>query len=74
MSVVFISYRRAGAVKDARALFERLTRELGGHHVFIDLVGIEIGANFLTVLDRQLAGCRVMLALIDEKWATRTDE
>ncbi|HTT11476.1 MAG TPA: TIR domain-containing protein [Burkholderiaceae bacterium] len=73
MSEVFISYRRQGALKDARALFERLSRELGNDSVFIDLEGIEMGSDWVEVLERQLDGCRVMLALIDSTWATMTD-
>jgi hypothetical protein len=73
MAVVFISYRRRGALKDARAVFERLSREFGSDHVFMDLEGIEMGADFVDVLERQLDGCRVMLAMIDATWATTTD-
>jgi TIR domain len=74
MSAIFISYRRDGALIHARALFERLSREFGPDEVFIDLEGIEYGVDFVDVLDRQLKGCQVMLALIDPEWATATDK
>jgi hypothetical protein len=54
MSSIFISYRRKGATKDARALFERLSRDFGKGQVFIDLEGLEPGATFRDVLSQQL--------------------
>ncbi len=73
MSSIFISYRRQGAVVHARALFERLSREFGRENVFIDLDGIEIGVDFVDLIDHQLEGCRVLLALIDPQWASVSD-
>jgi len=73
MAVVFISYRRKGALKDARALYERLRHDVGKDNIFMDLEGIEMGADFVEVLERQLNGCRIMLAVIDPTWATMTD-
>src|SRR5438067_5284544 len=73
MSAVFISYRRVGALIHARALFERLSREFGPSEVFIDLDGIDIGVDFVVLLEQQLRGCRIVLALIDPEWATARD-
>ena len=63
-----------GALVHARALFERLRREFGTSEVFIDLDGIEIGGDFVALLEEQLQDCRIMLALIDPAWATATDK
>jgi len=73
MSTIFISYRRDGALVHARALFERLSREFGQQQVFIDLDGIDIGVDFVELIDRQLEGCRVLLALIDPDWLDASD-
>ncbi len=73
MSAIFISYRRVGALVHARALFERLRNEFGPNEVFIDLEGIDYGIDFVDVLNEQLTGCQVMLALIDPQWASATD-
>ena len=73
MSSIFISYRRVGAVVHARALFERLRREFGANEVFIDLEGVDYGLDFVDILNEQLNGCQVMLAIIDPQWATATD-
>lgn len=71
---IFISYRRTGGAKDARAIFERLRRELGDHRVFIDLEGIEPGEDFVDLLERQLDGCEALVVLIGPDWAGVTNE
>lgn len=68
MPSVFISYRRKENSADARALYERLCREFGEAEVFIDLDGIEYGADFVETLERQLSDCKVLLALIGPDW------
>jgi sugar lactone lactonase YvrE len=73
VSSIFISYRRVGALVHARALFERLRHEFGPNEVFIDLEGVDYGLDFVVILNEQLNGCQVMLALIDPQWATATD-
>jgi sugar lactone lactonase YvrE len=73
MSSIFISYRRIGALVHARALFERLRHEFGPNEVFMDLEGIDYGLDFVEILNEQLNGCRVMLAVIDPQWSTATD-
>ena len=73
MAEVFISYRRQGALVHARAVFERLRSELGPQKVFIDLEGIEVGVDFVDLIEEQLRGCRVLLALIEPNWASATD-
>ncbi len=73
MSSIFISYRRVGALVHARALFERLRHEFGANEVFIDLEGVDFGLDFVDILNEQLNGCQVMLAVIDPQWATAVD-
>ncbi len=70
---IFISYRRGEAIKEARAVYERLHREFGAQAVFIDLESFDFGEDFVDSLERQLAQCQVMLALIGPQWATATD-
>ena len=73
MSAVFVSYRRDGALVHARAVFERLSREFGVGQVFIDLESIDVGVDFIDLIETQLHGCQVMLALIDPDWVTAVD-
>jgi len=71
---IFISYRRADSSKDAWAVYERLCREFGKRHVFIDLEGIAPGDDFVELLERNLDGCEVLLALIGPGWASARNE
>ncbi len=71
---IFISYRRHEALKEARAIFEKLSREFGAGQVFIDLEGLDYGVDFVESLDRQLQHCEVMLALIGPGWLGSPDD
>lgn len=66
---IFISYRRQDAIKDARSLYERLSREFGPDKVFIDLDGIAPGEDFVELLERQLDDCSALVVLIGGDWA-----
>ena len=70
---IFISYRRQESTAQARAVYERLTREFGAGEVFIDLEGLDYGEDFVVSLERQLANCRVLLALIGPQWVEAKD-
>jgi len=70
---IFISYRRREALKEARAVFEKLSREFGAGQVFIDLEGLDYGVDFVESLDRQLQHCEVMLVLIGPGWLDSPD-
>ncbi|HMX12353.1 MAG TPA: toll/interleukin-1 receptor domain-containing protein, partial [Burkholderiaceae bacterium] len=70
---IFISYRRQEALKEARAIFEKLSREFGAGQVFIDLEGLDYGVDFVESLERQLQHCQVMLVLIGPGWVAAPD-
>eukprot|EP01041_Mallomonas_annulata_P019814 gene19814-39325_t len=71
---IFISYRRSDSTKDARAVYERLRREFGEQRVFIDFEGIAPGEDFVDLLERNLDGCEVLVALIGPGWADARTE
>jgi TIR domain len=73
MAGIFISYRRDDSAAQARAVWERLCRELGRDHVFMDVDGIDPGDDFTEVIDRQLEGCQVMLVMIGRQWHSVVD-
>ena len=73
MAGIFISYRRDDSAAQARAVWERLCRELGRDCVFMDVDGIDPGDDFTEVIDRQLEGCQVMLVLIGRQWHSAVD-
>jgi formylglycine-generating enzyme required for sulfatase activity len=73
MAGIFISYRHDDSAAQARAVWERLCRELGRDQVFMDVDGIDPGDDFTEVIDRQLDGCQVMLVMVGARWHSVTD-
>ncbi|MEM1150913.1 MAG: toll/interleukin-1 receptor domain-containing protein [Pseudomonadota bacterium] len=68
MSGVFISYRREDAAASAGRLFDHLCARLGRDEVFMDVDGIEIGADFHEVISEKVAACDALLAVIGPGW------
>lgn len=69
MSVrVFINYRRADSEGYAGWLRKDLAGRFGTAHVFMDVVGIEPGLDFVDEINRQVAACDVFLSLIGPDW------
>lgn len=73
MGAVFISYRRGDSSGAAGRLFDRLEQALGRSRIFMDVDSIEPGLDFVDVLNRHLAQCDVMLAVIGPKWLSSAD-
>ena len=71
---VFVSYRREDSAASAGRLGDRLTRELGDGHVFMDVDGIPLGANFVKHLTAEVATCDVLLTVIGPQWLDVKDE
>lgn len=65
---VFISYRRDDAAGFAHAIHDRLVENLPKEQVFMDVVGIDPGADFVDKLKSTVNQCSVMLALIGRRW------
>jgi hypothetical protein len=66
---VFISYRRDDAAGYSHAIHDRLVEFLPDERVFMDVLGIETGADFSKRLEAALAECSVLLVLIGKRWA-----
>jgi hypothetical protein len=49
MARIFISYRRSDSQATAGRIYDRLTREFGGHDVFMDVDHIPPGVDFRAV-------------------------
>jgi formylglycine-generating enzyme required for sulfatase activity len=65
---VFISYRRSDARADAARIRDRLTSLLGEQNVFMDVENLMAGQRFDIALERELAKCDVLLAVIGTRW------
>ena len=65
---IFISYRRDDAPGDARSIYERLGRGFGEANVFMDVDQLLAGQRFDRELDKALAECDVLIAVIGARW------
>jgi hypothetical protein len=65
---VFISYRRDDTGDLAGRLSDRLSRSPGIGKVFIDVAGIEPGADFVELIGHALAESEVCLVVIGAAW------
>ncbi len=68
MKKAFISYRRSDSPGYVRALYDRLVQHFDSRHVFMDVDDIQLGFDFVTVLDKNLKDCAVMLVVMGEGW------
>jgi hypothetical protein len=66
---VFISYRRDDAAGFAHAVRDRLVEHLSKERVFMDVLGIEPGADFVAKLQSAVGQSDVLIALIGNRWA-----
>jgi hypothetical protein len=71
---VFISYRREETAYPAGWLFDRLMDHFGKGQIFKDVDSIELGDDFVEVINGAVGSCDVLLALIGDRWLTITDD
>jgi TIR domain-containing protein len=65
---IFVSYRRDDAPGDARSIHDRLGRSFGEANVFMDVDQLLAGQRFDRELDKALAKCDVLIAVIGSRW------
>jgi TPR repeat protein len=65
---IFVSYRRDDAPGDARSICEQLARRFGAANVFMDVDKLVAGQRFDRELDKALAKCDVLVAVIGSRW------
>lgn len=73
-SKIFLSYRREDTSGDARSIYQYLSGKFGKDNLFIDVDKIEKGRDFRESIERNLAECRVLVAVIGPKWLSCQDE
>lgn len=69
---IFISYRRMDDPGFAGRLYDRLQKDFGGR-VFMDVDTIEMGADFVAVLQAHLSECAAMVVVIGRSWLAARD-
>jgi hypothetical protein len=68
---VFINYRRQTESGLAGRIYDSLRRELPGISMFMDVDKLNPGDDFEQGLERSLASCKVLLALVGPDWLTQ---
>jgi TIR domain len=71
---IFIAYRREDTSGQAGRLYDALSARFGDESVFMDVDTIDLGADFVQVLDEAVGSCHVLVALIGRHWLTAADE
>ena len=67
-NLIFISYRRADSAEAVLPIAEKLVAYFGEELVFKDNLSIRPGTNFDRKIHSALHSCRVLLAIIGDKW------
>jgi hypothetical protein len=73
MDGIFISYRRDDSAGYAGRLYDRLIPHFGAQRVFMDVEGIELGADFVTAIEEAVGSCRVLIVIIGDEWLHTQD-
>ncbi|MFG3104157.1 TIR domain-containing protein [Streptomyces sp. NPDC048182] len=73
MHEIFVNYRTEGGKPLAHMCHGMLEDRFGEGSVFLARRSIDVGADFADALIRGARGCRVLLALIDDKWLDAPD-
>jgi hypothetical protein len=68
MPAIFISYRRRDAGPVDR-LYDQLLKHFGANQVFLDRGSLTPGEQWPSIVERELASCVVVLAVIGNGWA-----
>jgi len=69
---VFLNYRTGGADQMVLLLHDELASRLGEQAVFRDISSIPLGTAFEPVIMENVAGARVLLAIVGPKWEHAT--
>ncbi|MEJ2117672.1 MAG: TIR domain-containing protein, partial [Alphaproteobacteria bacterium] len=70
---IFINYRKAANLVEAKLLRHRLQKHFGENGVFLDINGLEGGDYWPETLAKQVDDSIAMVALICEGWADIRD-
>jgi hypothetical protein len=73
MSAIFLSYRRDDSSGYAGRLFDNLSGRFGRERVFMDIETLEPGMDFVAGIDRAIASCGAVIAMIGPNWIKAQD-
>ncbi len=73
MAKIFISYRRDDSAGHAGRLYDRLEGRFGQGQVFMDVDDIELGLDFVQVVQQAVNSCDGLIAVIGREWLQASD-
>jgi tetratricopeptide (TPR) repeat protein len=73
MAAVFLSYRRDDSAGWVGRLSEALRKGLGRDNVFMDIDSLAAGEDFAEAIERTVASCDVLAAVIGPRWLSATN-
>ena len=65
---IFVSYRRIDSADIAGRIYDRLIGRFEKKSIFKDVDSIPLGLDFKEYLDKQVGECKVLLAVIGDRW------
>jgi PQQ-dependent dehydrogenase (methanol/ethanol family) len=65
---IFINYRREDAIATAGRMHDRLAKAFGRKQLFMDVDHIPAGVDFVAYLEKQVAKCDVLIAVMGPTW------
>jgi hypothetical protein len=71
---IFVNYRRDDSSGIAGRLRDRLAQAFGRKNIFMDVVDIPPGVDFVSHLNKQVATCEVFLVVIGQNWLNAKTE
>jgi hypothetical protein len=71
---IFISYRREDSAAWAGRLYDRLSSRFASDKIFMDVVDLAPGVDFVEVLEESVGACDVLIAVIGRRWMSGSDE
>ena len=70
---IFVNYRRNDSEGETGRLFDELEKQFGEKSVFMDVAAIGQGLDFRSAIDKSVASCSVLLAVIGPHWVDARD-
>lgn len=71
---IFISYRRKDTLSLVGRIHDKLVKEYGEEHVFLDFDTIPLGVNYLDHIKKELSKCDILLLIIGPNWLQSGNE
>ena len=74
MAKIAISYRRADTEAIVGRIRDHLAAHYGDHNVFMDIENIPFGVDFRKHIEKELANCQVLFAIVGNSWLGPTND